>query len=157
MATKFEKAFLDTIAWAEGTLGVSNNGYDVLVNDNARLGTRIVVGWTPTTDIVHGLDTWKVTVGKVKSTAGGRYQFIGSTWIELNNGNNAPFNKDNQDTACIKLARRKLGGNFDFRITSVNDMANVAAKISTTWSSFVPSVTSATELYEIYTIALGKY
>ena len=153
--TRYEKAFLDTVAWAEGTLGVSNNGYDVLVNDNPSLGSRIVVGWTPNTDIIHGLNSWKVTVGGVKSTAAGRYQFIGSTWIEMNNNVNAPITKENQDVSAIRQLKRLLGSNYDFNISNVNEMAIAKSKIKGTWSSF--SVKTAGSLFEIYSLALGKY
>lgn len=153
--TRYEKAFLDTVAWAEGTLGVSNNGYDVLVNDNARLGSRIVVGWTPNTEIVHGLGAWAVNVGSVKSTAAGRYQFIGSTWVELNGNVNVPITKENQDASALKKLNKLLGPNFSYNLTSVNDMASVSIKIKTTWSSFAVKTPSA--LYEIYQLALGKY
>jgi len=46
--TKFEKALLDVIAFTEGTLGVSQNGYDVVV------GFYRIIGWTEDTSIVHG-------------------------------------------------------------------------------------------------------
>lgn len=153
--TRYEKAFLDTLAWAEGTLGVSNNGYDVLVNDNAKLGSRIVVGWTPTTDIIHGLGSWAVNVGGVRSTAAGRYQFIGSTWVELNNKVNVPMTKVNQDASALKKLNKLLGSNYKYNINSVNDMAVVASKIKSTWSSF--SVKTPSALFEIYQLALGKY
>ncbi len=151
-----EKAFLDVIAYAEGTLGISNNGYDVLVNDGKNHGkSRIVVGWTTNTTMKHGENKWLVTVNNSKSTAGGRYQFIGSTWKELNGGINVPISKINQDKTALKLLRQKLGSNYDFKINNVTEFGVIAGKLNKTWTSF--KVKSMAELFGIYKDALLKY
>ena len=46
--TKLEKTILDTIAYYEGTLGKSQNGFDILFGPN-----KIINGWTPNTTIRH--------------------------------------------------------------------------------------------------------
>lgn len=153
--TKEEKTFLDVLAYAEGTLGISNNGYDVLVNDSPSSGSRIILGWTENTDIQHGLNNWKVKVGNVFSTAAGRYQFIGSSWIQYNNNNNAPMTKINQDKAALKYLKQLLGSTYSFKINDENDMKMVADKIKNVWSSF--KVKSAAELYKIYKNAIILY
>lgn len=153
--TRGEKAFLDVIAYAEGTLGISNNGYDVLVNPNPKKGAKIIKGWTVNTDIVHGLNKWLVTIGSVKSTAAGRYQFIGTTWVELNNNKNVPINKANQDKTAIKYAKRKLGNDFNFIFRDLKDFQVAANKLIKIWDSF--RVKSHAELYEIYVKAYNMY
>lgn len=153
--TKEEKTFLDVLAYAEGTLGVSNNGYDVLVNDTPSLGSRIILGWTEDTSIQHGLSNWKVKVGSVYSTAAGRYQFIGSSWIQFNDHINAPMTKINQDKAALKYLKKILGNSYNFKINSEDDMRIVADKIKNVWSSF--QVKSADDLYKIYKNAIILY
>jgi muramidase (phage lysozyme) len=100
--TAKEKAILDVIAYSEGTLGASQNGYDIIVT------FKKIVGWTPDTNIIHGNNDWIQDFGSGKSTAAGRYQFLGSTWKSINGGKNVPMNKDNQDQACLKLINNRL-------------------------------------------------
>ena len=45
---KHYKAMLDTIAYTEGTLGVSQNGYDILFN------LYTITGWSPNCNFGHG-------------------------------------------------------------------------------------------------------
>lgn len=134
--TIYEKAILDTIAYAEGTLGVSQNGYDVLVT------FPIIIGWSENTDIRHRCvkptgnltaqiikdkggtvctdspvktgPSWFRVVNEskgVNSTAAGRYQFLGSSWAttteKLGLGFNAPMTKDNQDKAALRAVKTK--------------------------------------------------
>src|ERR1017187_4328968 len=92
-----EKAFLDILAYAEGTYGVgTNQGYDVLLSTTTR-ENRLIKGWTPDTTINHQLAKWRVP--SLNSNAAGRYQFIGSTWQGVF-GTNQPMTKDNQDYAA---------------------------------------------------------
>ena len=156
--TNEEKAFLDTLSFAEGTFGKSNNGFDILVNNDPSLGDRIMKGWTSETTIQHGLDAWSVKVNGVNSTASGRYQFIGSTWKEINGNNNAPMTSTNQNNAALKLLRKVLGNDFSFEINNKNEMEQIANKIKGKWDSFnVGGKNSASQLFNWYSIALEKY
>ena len=99
--TKEEKALLDTLAYCEGTLGVSNNGYDVVVGYN-----RIIAGWTKDTNIVHGGRDWYDK--STNSTAAGRYQFVYDTWVG-NDKKNLPMTKENQDQRGLQLNFERIG------------------------------------------------
>jgi muramidase (phage lysozyme) len=88
------RPLLDTIAYAEGTAGVSQNGYDVLV------GFGQIPAWTPDYISSHP----NVFVPGL-STAAGRYQIIFNTWQDY--GGNIPFNKENQDIVGWKLIKDK--------------------------------------------------
>lgn len=131
--TKYEKSLLDVIAYTEGTIGLSQNGYDVTVN------FYLINGWTPDTDIIHGLGDWynKPT----NSTAAGRYQFLGSTWTgnwiggtKTKKGQNVPMTKDNQDIAAIWLIKNKRNANID-TLDTKEKFFDVLQKIAPEWSS----------------------
>ena len=162
--TKEEKSLLDTIAFTEGTLGVSQNGYDVIV------GFYKIVGWNPDTTTLHGGDNWFSK--QLKSTAGGRYQFIESTWKEMNGGKNTPFTKTNQDAAAIKLINRKLGDLDKTQIhKSKTKFEEAMNKLASTWASIplsstgksyydgdgINSAKNIDNIFEIYKLALSKY
>jgi len=177
--TREEKALLDMIAYTEGTLGVSNNGYDVVY------GTpyKIIAGWTPDTKIVHGC--WGTD-----STAAGRYQFLCKTWkggTAEKPGPNLPMTKENQDKRGLELINRRLGS---IDKTSLVSDKNVFLKalnlLSPEWESipigtndflnnkkennvagysyyksnnktYKPSRNSVDKCYEVYKTALKKY
>lgn len=180
--TKAEKSVLDTIAYAEGTLGVSNNGYDVIVT------FKTINGWTKDTKIVHGGSDWLQKVGDSKSAAAGRYQFLPDTWKSLNGGVNVPLTKDNQDNACINLIKKKLldTKSIDSRSVTIEELPNDKSKFdiflqkcAPTWASLpltkdviINGVTkkagngfysnqggkkTAQELYDVFMLAYGKY
>lgn len=172
--TKEDKALLDTIAYCEGTLGVSNNGYDVTV------GYGIIAGWTVDTNIVHGGRDWydKAT----NSTAAGRYQFTYDTWIGSKK-NNVPMSKQNQDEKGIVLVNGRLGNIKKTDLVNFNVFKQALNKLCTIWAS-IP-VTSeikdssgkihpagksyyagdgvnttkytAEKIFEVYKLALSKY
>lgn len=173
--TKEEKALLDMIAYTEGTLGVSNNGYDVV------FGTpyKVIAGWTPTTKIVHGCSSW----GKV-STAAGRYQFLCSTWKGGSvdkPGPNLPMSKANQDKRGLELLNGRLGNiNKTTLAANRNEFLKALNLLSREWSSlpigtndfknsdgnasksgysYYGGKTKATpdKCYEVYKKALSKY
>lgn len=135
--TNLEKTILDTIAYFEGTIGKSANGYDVLFG-----GKKVMNGWdVKTTTIRHRCiyskngfpvseitaagfkecedKTWeekftnKVTGKESSSTAAGRYQFIGSSWFSATknalgkNNINAPMSKENQDKCALYNVKTK--------------------------------------------------
>jgi len=139
--TNKEKALLDLIAYAEGTLGVSQNGYDVAV------GYRIILGWDPNTKIVHGGSKWYHK--QTNSTAAGRYQFKGSTWMgnwiggtKKKEGQNVPMTKENQDAAALWLIKNKLKSYYiDKRDVTIEELDNknkfniALQKLASTWAS----------------------
>jgi muramidase (phage lysozyme) len=134
--TKYEKGLLDLIAWAEGTLGVSQNGYDVTFNFYK------IIGWTPNTDIVHG--NWKLPFKGKTSNAAGRYQFLYNTWVEINNNVNVPMTKDNQDKAALKLVNRRFKEKFiDNRTVTISELTNrdkfdiMMNKLAPEWAAFI--------------------
>jgi muramidase (phage lysozyme) len=178
--TNKEKAILDMIAYAEGTLGVSQNGYDIAFDH------RIIVGWIPETTMKHGGLLWKEQLrgeGKRLSTVGGRYQFKQETWVEV--VGDIPFNKNNQDIGALKLLnsvikmtiREKKSVNIE-TMSNKNEFIILLNKIASTWASIpyeyngfksyykytddkgekVPQPSkSVDELYTIYNKALDLY
>jgi len=151
--TKTEKALLDTIAYSEGTLGVSNNGYDVVVT------FKLINGWTNDTKIVHGDGDWYQSAAN--STAAGRYQFLGSTWkgLSIHNGKNVPLTKDNQDKAAIHYISYNLKiykTNIEISdITNKDNFIKFFDANKKTWTSFPKK--GVDELFEIFKLALSKY
>ena len=141
------KAMLDTIAYTEGCLGVSQNGYDVLY------AHYVIVGWTPDCTFGHGGSSWGSKYKDGISTASGRYQFLSTTWYGLSKkykndlnlsqlskpisfgGNdyyyNAPFSKANQDYFGFKLLQDK-------RKVSQSDLEK-AAKSPTDFAKMIQS------------------
>ena len=138
---KYEKAVLDLIAYTEGTLGVSQNGYDVAV------GFYIILNWTPDTNITHGYKKWYNK--ETNSTAAGRYQFNYPTWTgswvggtENKPGPNKPMTKDNQDKAALYVIYRQLKKTgVDSRPVKLEELTNrdkffiFLNKIAPKWSS----------------------
>lgn len=161
--TKEEKSLLDMIAYSEGTLGVSNNGYDVLV------GYRKIVGWTPDTAIVHGGGDWYDK--KNNSSAAGRYQFLYDTWIGKSK-KNLPMTKINQDNRALDLINRRLG-TFDKATLNVfSNFKKATDLLAKEWASIPLSTTGRSyynkdginrtkvtldDLFSVYTKALALY
>ena len=122
--TKEEKAILDVLAYAEGTLGISNNGYDVCFT------RKTIVDWTEDTDIVHGLSDWIIRASGISSSAAGRYQFLGGTWTgswvggtKTKKGQNVPMTKDNQDIAGLWLINKRLKSTaIDNRTVTISEL-----------------------------------
>ncbi len=102
-------AFLDTIAYAEGTPRFSSiEGYDVLV------GGKTFYDF----DDHPRQSMWLPNLG-IHSTAAGRYQFLVRTWDDLANRFHLPdFSPASQDEAAKQLIRqcRALGLVYDGRI-----------------------------------------
>lgn len=161
--TKEEKALLDMIAYSEGTLGVSNNGYDILV------GYRKIVGWTPDTTITHQNNKWYDKANN--SSAAGRYQFLYNTWIGKKKVNLA-MTKDNQDKRALELINRRLG-TFDKTTLSVfNSFKKATDLLAKEWASIPLSTTgrsyynkdginrtkvSLDDMFDVYNKALTLY
>lgn len=160
---KEEKALLDVIAYSEGTLGVSNNGYDVLV------GYRKIIGWTPDTKIVHGGSDWYDK--KNNSSAAGRYQFLYDTWIG-NKKQNLPMTKENQDNRALELINKRLGVFDKTTLITLNNFKKATDLLAKEWASIPLSSTgssyyskdginkakhSTEDLFKIFKQALALY
>jgi muramidase (phage lysozyme) len=141
--TNEEKAFLDVIAYAEGTLGVSNNGYDVL------LDFYLIPNWNDNYDKTHQGDAWRL---RKNAAPAGRYQFQPGSWREITG--DLPFNKKNQDDAAIKYVKQRL------KVTQLKNLNreqfySALVKLQNVWVSF--KVKKKEKLWEIYQAALKIY
>ncbi|MFC0708443.1 glycoside hydrolase family 24 protein [Azorhizophilus paspali] len=89
-------AFLDMLAWSEGTstIKTSDDGYNVLV------GGELFDDY-----VAHPRRSIWLPRYKIHSTAAGRYQFLAQTWdaIVRNYGFRGRFIPEAQDLAAIKL------------------------------------------------------
>lgn len=157
--TRVEKAMLDTIAYAEGTSGVSENGY------NVALEFRLIKGWDSNTKYGHGLGDWFGTTASTKnSSAAGRYQLTAQSWTNRNgdaqSGNNKPFTEYNQDIECKNLIRVRTGSLNVDNIVSNNSydsvyFNNVIEKLKPTWTSF--KVVDKSTLLDVFKKAYESY
>lgn len=141
-------AFLDVIAFAEGTRGKGDDGYNVLV------GGTIFASY----DRHPELSVWLPRYG-IHSTAAGRYQFLRKTWRALVAAMGLiDFSPLAQDRAAIALikGRRALedvkAGRFDKAIT----------KCAKEWASlpgagYGQRELSMAKLRHIYTAAGGTF
>lgn len=139
--TNEEKALLDLISYAEGTLGVSQNGYDIVY------GTpyKKIIGWNENTKIIHD----------PKWVAVGRYQFQNPTWKEINKNKNLPLTKVNQDNSAVKLVNIKLGNIDKRKLTDKNNFISAINSLKETWVSF--KVKTISDLFNVYNQALDLY
>ncbi|MBP6899526.1 MAG: glycoside hydrolase family 104 protein [Burkholderiaceae bacterium] len=99
------RAFLDAIAWAEGT-------------DRAADPYRVTFGYAHT---ISDLSDHPAVTGewsgrtftdakgrRLLSTAAGRYQFLRGTWLECKRALRLPdFGQASQDAACVYLIKRR--------------------------------------------------
>lgn len=89
-------AFLDMLAWSEGTstIKASDDGYNVLV------GGKLFDDYSKHPNILVDLPRYGI-----KSTAAGRYQFLYRTWMAIvrNYGFRGRFIPEAQDLAAVKL------------------------------------------------------
>jgi len=143
---KEEKALLDTISFAEGTLGKSNNGYDILFNN------YIINGWTENTDIVHQGRDW--ITGSNGSSAAGRYQIVIATWVD--NKINLPMTISNQNKRGLELINVCLGNIDKTKLSTSKELFSIAIeKLGKHWEGV--KVKKIEDLYNIYIKALSKY
>lgn len=176
------KALLDMIAFAEGTAGVSQNGYDVMQNFYK------LIDWTENTNIVHGGTDWSDTTGG--TTAFGRYQFLVKTWKSTSDKmfgiDNAPVSKKNQDLFGAWKIYQKTSRSQSFSegkfagikipkppaLSSLNasNFYMVLDSLAPVWASLPFSQNggkgfysdqdgkfTVKKLYDLYTQALAKY
>lgn len=115
------KAFLDTIAYAEGTL--HSDGYRTMYGNFLFYNFR---------DHPRKINTAILGKKVVKSSAAGRYQILTKTWDGLNNKFNFQnFTPLTQDKAALALARE--AGALNLILTGQIDKALV--KLNKIWSS----------------------
>lgn len=95
-----------------------------------------------------------------QSTAAGKYQFTYGTWLDLNNGINAPMTPENQDAAAWKLAQQRYsaytGGNDLNSYIETNGVTpDLLNTLSPTWAAFgVPS--NQSEIINVYNTSLAN-
>lgn len=119
-----QKTFLDLISYCENTIGLSQNGFDILFG-----GRKVIKGWSENTDTIRHRyvtdygnyvatpdlkiqdPTWKRTSNGVTTTVAGRYQLSGWEWASATkrflNDENAFMTKDNQNNVAWKLAENR--------------------------------------------------
>ena len=93
-------AFMDTLAWAEGTdngrQATHDDGYDVIV------GGALMDSYAD-----HPRKLVELPRYGIKSTAAGRYQFTERTWDDLaQRFGLRDFSPENQDRGCVYLLRQ---------------------------------------------------
>lgn len=98
-AARNRQAFLDMIAYSEGTANAGANGY------------RMMFGGALCNNLDdHPRQIFSFTNRRgetLKTSAAGRYQFLSRTWDELANKLGLPdFSESSQDSACLELIRR---------------------------------------------------
>lgn len=116
------KALLDTIAYAEGTRGRGQDGYNILysyqtIDDCNRHPNRVICS------------------GSYCSSAAGRYQFLNTTWNGLGLPN---FRPENQTRGAMTLISWRKATIPADRAMSATEFANVMNKISYEWASLPP-------------------
>lgn len=119
-------AFLDVIAWAEGT--------DKSIGDNMRSGYDIIFTFDKFSNfsdhprrLRHG--------GGLSSDAAGRYQFLSTTWDFVASGLGLPdFSPASQDKAAIQLIKHR-GAMSDIEAGRVEAACD---KLSWEWASLPP-------------------
>lgn len=121
-AQRNERAFLDMIAYAEGTAGP--NGYRTLFG-----------GTTFASFADHPRQSFQFTnkAGQtLRTTAAGRYQFLARTWDELAKKLNlADFSPANQDRAALELIRQRGA----LRDVQAGRIQTAISKVAPIWAS----------------------
>ena len=116
-----ERAMLDTIAEAEGTIGRGKDGYDVM----------FTYQYFDSCDAHPGI---KQCSGRLCSTAAGRYQFLKGTWDSLRLPN---FWPENQDRGALALLARR-GIQLPNRPLMAREFSYVMEHLSFEWASLPP-------------------
>jgi muramidase (phage lysozyme) len=121
VATRLERALLDTIAFTEGTRGRGKDGYNVTFGyryfDNCNVHPNI-----------------KVCSGSLCSTAAGRYQFLNKTYVGLKMDS---FWPEDQERGALELIERR-GVTLPTSALTATQFANALDKLSYEWSSLPP-------------------
>lgn len=113
------RAFLDMIAFAEGTARLGENGYNVLFGGS-------------TFDSYADHPRVRVPFRSTYSTAAGRYQILSRTWDGLRSKLGLPdFSPASQDAAAVELIRER-GALNDAKAGRV---AQAVGKVAKVWAS----------------------
>lgn len=116
------KAFLDMIAFAEGTINLGDNGYNVIV------GGRLFYDYTD-----HPRDLVKLPRYGISSTAAGRYQILSRFWDHYKAQLRLPdFGPDSQDKYAIQQIKERRAYN-DVRAGRISAAIEKCGNI---WASF---------------------
>ena len=120
-------ALRDTISFAEGTWNEKNNrpGYGYRFGDAPGSGGTLDI--TAPHPIEARPSPWGGSRG---SNASGAYQFLDSTWSEMNDGTNAVMSPANQDRALHRLLSDRVGYNFN------QPFSDQVHSLAPTWASF---------------------
>ncbi|HNW43268.1 MAG TPA: glycoside hydrolase family 104 protein [Elusimicrobiales bacterium] len=140
------RAFMDTIAFAEGTKEQYNYIYTFVTfksySDHPRK---------------------KICSGGLCSTAAGRYQFLTKTWDTLA-GDLAltDFTPPSQDKAAVELVRRAGAYTLASKASTYANFTKAISKINTIWASLPGSpygqpTHSLAKLWTVYQAALAGY
>ena len=121
VASRVERALLDTIAFTEGTRGHGKDGYNVTFNYRYF-------------DSCAEHPNLKICVGKLCSTAAGRYQFLYRTYVGLKLPN---FWPEQQELGALELISRR-GVELPQQPMTATEFANALDKLSYEWSSLPP-------------------
>ena len=143
---KTVRAFMDTLAFAEGTRERYNYifGY-VAFNSYADHPRKVVCS------------------GGLCSTAAGRYQFLARTWDGLVPGLGlTDFTPPSQDKAGLELIRRAGAYDMVLKSSEYENFTAALGRLNTIWASLPGSpygqpTHPAAELWEVYKAALAKY
>ncbi|HET8933610.1 MAG TPA: hypothetical protein VFN67_09230 [Polyangiales bacterium] len=129
VASRFERALLDTIAWAEGTRGRGKDGY------NVTFAYRYF-------DSCEQHPNIKICEGSLCSTAAGRYQFLNKTYEGLNMEN---FWPQAQERGALELIKRR-GVTLPAAALTATQFANALDRLSYEWASLPPGRYGQTKL-----------
>lgn len=145
------KAMLEVLAFCEGTMGRSKNGYDILQQVPRTSQCAFIKDWVEGDSYTSGHPNqrgvwWKIEkTGKIEyikllSTASGRYQFIVGTWNSVAQKTGASrFTKNNQNINGDYLLKNRLGNDYNnlanLMFGDDSSLFRVLSKLSPEWDS----------------------
>ncbi|MCZ0751146.1 glycoside hydrolase family 104 protein [Aeromonas enteropelogenes] len=114
-------AFLDLIAWSEGTKGLGDDGYNKLVNPGGLFDSYAS----------HPNQLIEVRPG-LSSTAAGRYQFLSTYWPHYRDQLGLPdFGPASQDAWAVQLIREQRA----LADVEAGDIEAAVTKCANIWAS----------------------
>ena len=140
------RAFLDTLAYAEGTDGVYNYIFTHAIFESYADHPRK-----------------RKCSGRLCSNAAGRYQFLSDTWDGLAPGLGlSDFTPPSQDKAVVELIRRAGAYKNVSKANVYENFTAALSKLNGTWASLPGSpygqpTHSTAMLWKVYKAALAKY